>query len=90
MKEPGNEFGGRVSADFASFGTNEQHFMLEGPIVKDKLSVRVSGRHWRQGGYIDYFADPSDQLGERTTKSLSTSIMRGCWLLDSRRKSPAP
>ena len=29
MKEPGNEFGGRVSADFASFGSNEQHVMVE-------------------------------------------------------------
>lgn len=75
MKEPGDEFGGRVSADFASFGSNEQHIMVEGPIIKDKLSMRVSGRHWRQGGYIDNFADPSDELGERTTNSVSTSIV---------------
>ena len=75
MKEPGNEFGGRVSTDFSSFGSNEQHVMLEGPIIEDKLSVRVSGRRWIQGGYIDNFADPSDELGERTTNSLSTSIV---------------
>ena len=75
MKEPGNEFGGRFSADFASFGSNEQHVMVEGPIIEDKLSVRVSGRRWIQGGYIDNFADPSDELGERTTNSISTSIV---------------
>ena len=75
MKEPGNEFGGRISADFASFGSNEQHVMVEGPIIEDKLSVRVSGRRWIQGGYIDNFADPSDELGERTTNSISTSIV---------------
>ncbi len=50
MKEPGNEFGGRISTDLARFGSNEQHIMIEGPLVKDKLSMRVSGRHWRQGG----------------------------------------
>ena len=75
MKEPGDEFGGRVSADFSSFGSNEQHLMLEGPLVEDKLSVRVSARRWIQGGYIDNAADPSDELGERTTNSLSTSIV---------------
>ena len=75
MKEPGDEFGGRISADFAKFGSNEQHIMIEGPLVEDKLKVRVSGRHWRQGGYIDNFADPSDELGERTTNSVSTSIV---------------
>ena len=75
MKEPGNEFGGRISTDFSSFGSNEQHVMVEGPIIEDKLSVRVSGRRWIQGGYIDNFADPSDELGERTTNSISTSIV---------------
>ena len=62
MKEPDNEFRGRVSADFAKFGSNEQHVMLEGPIVKDKLSVRVSGRHWKQGGYIEIFANRGSTL----------------------------
>ncbi|MYF08212.1 MAG: TonB-dependent receptor plug domain-containing protein, partial [Rhodospirillaceae bacterium] len=75
MKEPGDEFGGRISTDFSSFGSNEQHIMFEGPLVEDKLSMRVSGRHWRQGGYIDNYADPSDELGERTTNSISTSIV---------------
>ncbi len=75
MKEPGDEFGGRVSADFAKFGSNEQHFMLEGPLVKDKLAVRVSGRHWHQGGYIENFAEPGVDLGGRTTNSISASIV---------------
>ena len=75
MKEPGDEFGGRISTDFSSFGSNEQHVMVEGPIIEDKLSARVSGRRWVQGGYIDNFADPSDELGERTTNSLSTTIV---------------
>ncbi|WP_446830902.1 TonB-dependent receptor [Candidatus Foliamicus sp.] len=75
MKEPGDEFGGRFSTDFAKFGSNEQHLMLEGPIVEDTLSARVSVRRWRQGGYIDNFADPSDELGERTTNSVAASIV---------------
>ncbi len=75
MKEPGDEFGGRVSGDYGSFGSNEQHLMLEGPIVKDKLSVRVSARHWELGGYIDNYGQPGERLGGRTTNSLSTSIV---------------
>ena len=75
MKEPGDEFGGRVSVDYGSFGSNEQHLMLEGPIVKDKLSVRVSARHWELGGYIDNYGQPGERLGGRTTNSLSTSIV---------------
>ena len=75
MKEPGDEFAGRVSGEYSRFGSNEQHFMLEGPIVKDKLSVRVSGRHWHQGGYIENYADPAEALGARTTNSVSTSIV---------------
>ena len=75
MKEPGDEFGGRVSANFSRFGSNEQHLMIEGPLVEDRLAVRVSGRHWRQGGYIDNHADPSDALGERTTNSLAATLV---------------
>ena len=75
MKEPADEFGGRVSAEFAEFGTNEQHIMLEGPIVKDKLAARVSARHWKQGGYIDNYGQPGERLGGRTTNSISTSVL---------------
>ena len=75
MKEPGDEFGGRVSGEFAKFGTNEQHIMLEGPIVKDKLSARVSGRHWKQGGYIDNFGVPGERLGGRSTNSVAATVL---------------
>ncbi len=75
MKEPGDEFRGRISAEYAEFGSNEQHVMLEGPIVEDKLSARVSGRHWKQGGYIDNFGVPGERLGGRTTNSISTSVL---------------
>lgn len=75
MKEPGDEFRGRVSAEYGEFGSNEQHVMLEGPIVEDTLSARVSGRHWKQGGYIDNYGVPGERLGGRTTNSVSTSVL---------------
>ena len=75
MKEPADEFGGRVSVEFAKFGSNEQHVMLEGPIVRDKLSARVSARHWKQGGYIDNYGVPGERLGGRTTNSIATTVL---------------
>jgi len=76
MKEPGNEFKGKASASYSRFDSNEQSLSIEAPIIEDKLAIRLSGRHWRQGGYIDNFTDPaSPDLGARTTNSVSTTIV---------------
>ncbi|MFL2771959.1 MAG: TonB-dependent receptor, partial [Rhodospirillaceae bacterium] len=75
MKEPGDEFGGSASAEYSRFGSNEQNISIEGPVVPGKLNARVSGRHWHQGGYVENFANPSVSLGERTTNSISTSLV---------------
>jgi len=74
-KEPADEFGGRVTASYSRFGSNEQTVMFEGPLVEDTLKMRVSGRHWSQGGYYENFANPTIEFGERETNSLSTSIV---------------
>jgi iron complex outermembrane receptor protein len=75
MKEPANEFKGRIMAEYSRFGGNEQVLSLEGPIVEDKLAVRVSGRHWHEGGAYKNFADPNQTLGDRTTNSVSGAIV---------------
>jgi len=74
MKEPGSEFGGTAGLDYSpTFGSNEQYLSIEGPITEN-LGIRVSGRHWAQGGYVQNWANPSVDLGERDTKSVSTNI----------------
>lgn len=75
MKEPANEFKGRVIAEYSRYGSNEQVVSLEGPVVEDKFAVRVSGRHWHEGGAYRNFAEPSQKLGDRTTNSASAAFV---------------
>ncbi|MGY8963584.1 MAG: TonB-dependent receptor [Rhodospirillales bacterium] len=74
-KDPADEFGGRVSAEYSRFGSNETNLVLEGPIVPGKMNMRVSGRHWAKGGDYTNAANPTVKFGERETNSLSTSIV---------------
>jgi iron complex outermembrane receptor protein len=74
-KDPSDEFGGRVTAEYSRFGSNETNLVLEGPIVPGKVNARVSGRHWAQGGYYENAANPTIDLGTRETNSISTSIV---------------
>ena len=75
MKEPGDEFSGTAGLEYSpTHGSNEQYLTLEGPIT-DNLSLRVSGRHWEQGGYITNFANPSVDLGQRETNSASATLV---------------
>ena len=76
MKEPGNEFAGTGGLEYSpTHGSNEQYISIEGPIVEDKLAVRLSARHWEQGGYVENFGNPSVRLGQRETNSVSTSVV---------------
>jgi iron complex outermembrane receptor protein len=74
-REPSEEFSGRVSAEASRFGSNDLSLSLEGPIVKDVLSGRISGRHFHEGGQYKNFADINQSLGERTTDYFSTSLV---------------
>jgi iron complex outermembrane receptor protein len=75
MKEPGEEFGATVGLEYSpTFDSHEQNISVEGPIG-DKFGYRVSVRNWEQGGYIDNYANTSVKLGERTTESISTSLV---------------
>lgn len=74
-KDPADEFGGRVTAEYSRFGSNETNLVLEGPVIPGKMNMRVSGRHWAQGGYYENAANPTIEFGERETNSISTSIV---------------
>ncbi len=69
-RTPGDHFEGRVTADGAMYGTFDLMASLEGPIVADKLGIRVSGRHYHTNGqYVNYFA--KNRLGSENTDSFN-------------------
>lgn len=74
-REPGDEFSGRVTAEYGRWGSNEQTLSLEGPIIPGKFNLRVGARHTAQGGYYDNFANPSVEFGARDTKSVSATAL---------------
>ncbi|MEQ8735131.1 MAG: TonB-dependent receptor [Rhodospirillaceae bacterium] len=74
-RDPGDEFAGRINAEYSQFGSHDMALSLEGPIVEDKLAIRVGARSVHEGGYYTNFADPTQSFGERDTTSLSTSIV---------------
>lgn len=72
-KTPGNEWRGQVSAEAARFGTTAVDASVEGPLIDDKLSVRLSGLHSNKGGHYKNVANTSERLGERRTESFNLS-----------------
>jgi iron complex outermembrane recepter protein len=74
-REPGNEFKGKVNAEVSSWSSHDVSMSVEGPLVEDKLSGRVSGRHFVRGGQYTNFADPGEKLGRQTTGSVSGSLV---------------
>ena len=70
-------WGGDVSLEGARYAAYDISGSVEGPIVRDKLAIRLSGRiQDSDGPYKNNTAEPgaSQALGARSTKSLSTSI----------------
>ncbi|MDG2241874.1 MAG: TonB-dependent receptor [Rhodospirillaceae bacterium] len=68
-KTPGNEFAGRLNAEYGRFGTVDLGLSLEGALVEDKLAIRVSGSFFDTEGQYRNAANPDQKLGERSTKS---------------------
>jgi len=73
-KDPSNEFKGEISAEYSSYHSDDITLSLEGPIVNDKLDVRIQGHHMLHGGEYDNFANPEDKLGKRETDSVSAIL----------------
>lgn len=73
-RAPGNEFGGRVSADVYTYGGSDVRLMLEGPIIDDLLRVRVAARRYKFGGQYRSGVNSEHRLGEQSTTSGSIAI----------------
>ena len=62
-RDPGDEFAGRINAEYSEFGSHDLALSLEGPIVEDKLAIRVGARSVHEGGYYKNFVDPTQDFG---------------------------
>ena len=73
-KTPGDEWAGRVSAEAARFGTSDFGVQIEGPLVEDRLSFRLTGSQYETGGEYENSANPTQRLGEESTRDIALSL----------------
>lgn len=73
-RDPGFDWLGRVSVDVARFDTTDTSLTVEGPLIDDKVAFRLTGRQFQTGGQYQNFANKSEMLGARSTKSIAASI----------------
>ena len=66
---------GRISAEYSSYGSNEEQLSFEGPVVRDILAFRVSGRYYKRGGMYTNAGNTNEMLGDQSTKSLSAQVL---------------
>ncbi len=77
-RQPGNDVEGKASVQLGSDDKREYAFSTAGPIITDKLFIRLSGRHYEKdgqipntylGGMIDDLSNNYGKLQLRTTPS---------------------
>jgi iron complex outermembrane receptor protein len=73
-RDPGNEWRSKLTASFAEDEDTELTLGVEGPIVQDRLSFRVSGRFYDRGAIYGTTRDGAE-LGEQKTRSISTKLV---------------
>jgi iron complex outermembrane receptor protein len=65
-KEPGDEFGGSVTAMMGTHNNSRIQGDLSGPIIEDKLSFRVAGSKFSKDGSYKNAANPTQTLGDQS------------------------
>jgi iron complex outermembrane receptor protein len=70
-REPRNTWGGSAMAEYSSYNSSDVAASVDGPLVKDKVLVRISGEHQTQGGQYKNALDKSQRLGGQKTTSVS-------------------
>ncbi|HEY4548157.1 MAG TPA: TonB-dependent receptor plug domain-containing protein, partial [Pedomonas sp.] len=69
-----DEVKGSVDVSYESYNTAEVKASVEGPLVEDKLGVRLSGRYYHTDGQYDNVGF-SGKLGERDTRQVAASFI---------------
>ena len=72
-RPPGNQVSAAASLEYGSYNYTELKGEVEGPIVKDVLSARISGRYFNTDGQYDN-AYGSGRTGSQETRSLSADV----------------
>jgi iron complex outermembrane receptor protein len=73
-KTPGHEWIGKISAEAGEWGTQDMSVEIEGPLIMDKLSFRVSGGQDKFGGQYKNWNNQNEMLGRRETKDASLTF----------------
>lgn len=73
-KTPGNEWIGQVSAEAGNWGTSDFGLEIEGPLVPDRLTMRVSANSDSTDGQYTNWANQSETLGARSTDDFSLTL----------------
>lgn len=70
-KVPGNEWGGNFAGFIVNRGGYDMTGAIQGPLVEDVLSFRLSGQAFQRGGSYDNVAAPGQALGDQSTRNVS-------------------
>jgi iron complex outermembrane receptor protein len=73
-KTPGHEWIGQVSAEAGQWDTSDLSVELEGPLIMDKLAMRVSAGQDSFGGQYLNAANSTEMLGSRKTTDFSLTF----------------
>ncbi len=73
--DPGDEFRLKLSGTAASRNEYEANFLLDGPIVADVVSGRLSGRFADKEGHFDNQLVPGQTLGDEETWSIGGTLL---------------
>ena len=81
-KTPGNEWAGDITAIVGDNGRQDIWLAAEGPLIEDKLAIRVSGRYYRYDGAWDNSPPPGGgrpgdefgDIGARESDTYSVSL----------------
>lgn len=73
-KSPGKDFGGSISAMGGTRNNFDVSASLEGPIVADLLSFRLTGRAFAKDGSYRNGANPNQTLGDQQTHTGTLSL----------------
>lgn len=74
-KTPKSDFGGSMNASVFSRDGYDVQGSLEGPIARDILSFRISGRALERGGSYRNRANPNERLGDQRTRTVTGMLM---------------
>jgi iron complex outermembrane receptor protein len=74
-REPDDEFGGSVAGTVGTRNYYRLHADVEGPLIGEFLTFRVSGDHYSRDGSWDNRFNPSETLGDQESNSATLTLV---------------